>query len=135
MLYYAKTLSKRQEMPTRQSKSSVSSRRSSRRPSSRRRCATPSCLCNRSLGANLQDTRDFRIVTCSYGCKRPQFYFHDSCAKLYVESLRTCGYCKAKLISLSNTRNASLRETLRRNRRKRFKHRRRLGKQVVALTS
>lgn len=112
----------------------VPSRRSTHRVPSRRRCATPSCLCNRSLGANLQDTRDFRIVTCSYGCKRPQFYFHNSCAKLYVESLRTCGYCKAKLISLSNTRNASLRETLRKNRRKRSARRRRLGRQAVALS-
>lgn len=120
-------------MPSKKSTASVSSRRSSRRKSSRRRCVTPSCLCNRSLGANLQDTRDFHIVTCSYGCKRPQFYFHDSCARLYVESLRNCGYCKAKLISLNNTRNASLRETLRRNRRKRSTRRRRVGKEVITL--
>lgn len=108
----------------------VPARKPSRRQSLRR-CAKPSCLCNRSLGANLLEARDFRVVTCSYGCKRPQYYFHASCASLYVQSLRTCGYCKAKLIPLDNARNKSLRETLHTKRLKR--RRRRVEAQVVSL--
>ena len=101
-----------------------------RRPQ-QRHCLKPSCLCNRSLGDSLLEARDFRIVTCSYGCKRPQFYFHESCASLYVQSLRTCGYCKAKLIPLNNSKNASLRDAL--HNRRSLRKRRRLGAQVVTL--
>lgn len=107
--------------------------RASRRPRhrSQRHCRKPSCLCNRSLGDSLLDARDFRVVTCSYGCKRPQFYFHESCASLYVQSLRNCGYCKAKLISLNNTKNASLRDAV--HTRRSLRKRRRLGARIVSL--
>ena len=98
---------------------------------SQRHCRKPSCLCNRSLGDSLLEARDFRIVTCSYGCKRPKYYFHESCASLYVQNLRTCGYCKAKLISLSNTKNASLRDAVHTGRK--LRKRRRLGAQVVTV--
>ena len=102
---------------------------SQRRP--RSHCRKPSCLCNRSLGDSLLEARDFRVVTCSYGCKRPQFYFHESCASLYVQSLRACGYCKAPLISLSNPKNATLRDAV--HTRRRLRKRRRLGAQAVSL--
>lgn len=115
--------------PTRSSRS----RRSAlapRRPRSSR-CLRPSCLCNRSLGKSLLEARDFRVVTCTYGCKRPQFYFHESCASLYVQSLRTCGYCKARLISLNNTKDKCLRDALQTNRS--LRRRRRLGATAVSL--
>jgi hypothetical protein len=48
-----------------------------------------------------------------------------------VESLRNCGYCKAKLISLGNTKNASLREAVHTGRS--LRKRRRLGAQPVTL--
>jgi len=100
-----------------------------RRP--QRHCLKPTCLCNRSLGASLLDARDFRVVACSYGCKRPQFYFHEPCARLYAQSLRTCGYCKARLIPLDNTKNACLRDAL--QTRRSLRKRRRLGARVVSL--
>lgn len=100
-----------------------------RRP--QRHCVKPSCLCNRSLGDSLLEARDFRVVTCSYGCKRPQFYFHESCASLYVQSLRNCGYCRAKLIPLNNSKNTSLRDTL--HNRRSIRKCRRLGSGIVTL--
>lgn len=102
-----------------------------RRRPQQRHCLKPSCLCNRSLGDSLLEARDFRIVTCSYGCKRPQFYFHESCASVYVQSLRTCGYCKSKLISLNNSKNASLRDAL--HNRRSLRKRRSLGAQIVTV--
>lgn len=118
-------------MPSKPSKPAKPSRTLRLRRRSQRHCLKPSCLCNRSLGDSLLEARDFRVVACSYGCKRPQFYFHETCASLYVKSLRACGFCKAPLISLNNSKNASLREALRNGRS--VRKRRRLGPQVVAL--
>lgn len=94
---------------------------------SRKRRAQPSCLCNRSLGANLLEARDFKIVTCSHNCRRPQFYFHNTCAQLYVESLKHCGFCKSKLVALGDSSNSCLRDAVQL---KRSRKRRRLGSTV-----
>ena len=104
---------------------SAASRRRRRPPP----CATPACLCNRALGDSLVEARDFSVVTCSHGCRRPQFYFHASCAQLYAASLRVCGFCKTKLVAVGDTSNRCLQDALRVQRRRR--RRRRLGSRVV----
>lgn len=84
-----------------------------RRPAHRRRlCRKPACLCNRPLGATLLTARGFSVVACSHNCRRPAFYFHQQCAEFYVQSLKTCGWCKAKLVPLRSPTSSSLRDTL-----------------------
>ena len=73
-----------------------------------RTCRKPSCLCNRPLGADLLNTHCFSVVACSHNCRRPVFYFHEQCAEFYVQSLKTCGWCKAKLVSLRSPSTTNL---------------------------
>ena len=95
-----------------------------------RTCRKPSCLCNRPLGADLLNTHCFSVVACSHNCRRPVFYFHEQCAEFYVQSLKTCGWCKAKLVSLRSPSTTNLRDTLHENT-QRFSWRRRVRRKRV----
>lgn len=71
----------------------------------------PQCLCLRSLSTTLTEAGNIYSVVCKHDCKRPVFYFHKQCAQLYCNILRSCGYCKTKLI-VKNIVNTNLLQTI-----------------------
>lgn len=104
-----------------------------RRPAHRRLCRKPACLCNRPLGANLLDARGFSVVACSHNCRRPAFFFHPQCAELYAHSLKSCGWCKSKLVALRSPASSTLRDAVH-QRTRQSSWRRRLRKRAPTRT-